>query len=78
VHAVGGTAEAKRAIAILLGVELAQGGIGFVQYFTDLPEVLVGFLQYFNDLPVGLVIVHMLGAALTSAGLAWNVISASE
>ncbi len=52
-HAVGGTAEAKRAVAVLLGVELAQGTIGFVQYFTDLPEVLVGF--------------HMLGAALISA-----------
>ena len=38
---------------VLLAVELAQGAIGFVQYFTDLPVVLVGF--------------HMLGAALISA-----------
>ena len=38
---------------MLLGVELAQGTIGFVQYFTDLPVVLVGF--------------HLLGAALISA-----------
>jgi cytochrome c oxidase assembly protein subunit 15 len=60
VHAVGGTAEAKRAIAILLGVELAQGGIGFVQYFTDLPEVLVGF--------------HMLGAAMVSAAVTWALL----
>ena len=61
VHAVGGTAEAKRAIAVLLGVELAQGTIGFVQYFTDLPEVLVGF--------------HMLGAALVSAAVTWALLA---
>jgi heme a synthase len=61
VHAVGGTAEAKRAIAVLLGVELAQGTIGFVQYFTDLPEVLVGF--------------HMLGAALVSAVVTWALLA---
>lgn len=44
-----------RAVAVLLGVELLQGTIGFWQYFTDLPEVLVAF--------------HMLGAGLTSAAL---------
>ena len=27
---------------LLLGIGLAQGLIGFVQYFTHLPEVLVG------------------------------------
>jgi cytochrome c oxidase assembly protein subunit 15 len=61
VHAVGGTAEAKRAVVVLLGVELAQGTIGFVQYFTDLPEVLVGF--------------HMLGAALISAAVTWALLA---
>ena len=35
--------ELRRAAAILLVVELAQGTIGFVQYFTSLPVVLVGF-----------------------------------
>ena len=30
-----------RATAALLGVELAQGVLGFVQYFTHLPVVLV-------------------------------------
>lgn len=34
---------ARRAAAVLLGVELAQGLIGYVQYFTDLPVLLVGF-----------------------------------
>ena len=39
----------------LLGVEVAQGVIGFVQYFTDLPVVLVGL--------------HLLGAAVLVAVL---------
>ena len=61
VHAVGGTPEAKRAVLVLLGVEVAQGTIGFVQYFTDLPELLVGF--------------HMLGAALVSAAVTWALLA---
>ncbi|GIH05082.1 cytochrome b561 [Rhizocola hellebori] len=32
-----------RATFVLFGVSLAQGAIGFVQYFTGLPWVLVGF-----------------------------------
>ncbi|GIF72695.1 COX15/CtaA family protein [Asanoa siamensis] len=39
-----------RAALVLLAVELSQGVIGFVQYFTGLPEILVGL--------------HMLGACL--------------
>ena len=50
----------SRATWTLLGVELAQGLIGFVQYFTDLPVVLVGF--------------HLLGAALIAAVSTWMVI----
>ena len=61
VHAVGGTAEARRAVVVLLAIELAQGTIGFVQYFTDLPELLVGF--------------HMLGAALVSAAVTWALLA---
>jgi cytochrome c oxidase assembly protein subunit 15 len=45
-----GLRVAARAAAVLLAVELAQGLIGLVQYFTDLPVVLVG--------------AHMLGACL--------------
>ena len=55
--AVGAPGRAARAVAVLLVVELAQGAIGFVQYFTDLPVVLVGF--------------HMLGAAVISACVTW-------
>ena len=34
---------AVAAAAVLVGVELAQGAIGFVQFFTHVPAVLVGF-----------------------------------
>jgi cytochrome c oxidase assembly protein subunit 15 len=44
----GAPVEVQRAALVLLGVQMAQGAIGYVQYFTDLPEVLVGL--------------HMLGA----------------
>jgi cytochrome c oxidase assembly protein subunit 15 len=57
VLATGRERAAVRAVVVLLGVELAQGAIGFVQYFTDLPELLVGF--------------HVLGAALISACVTW-------
>jgi cytochrome c oxidase assembly protein subunit 15 len=40
----------QRAAAVLLGVELAQGVIGYAQYFLHVPPLLVG--------------VHMLGACL--------------
>jgi cytochrome c oxidase assembly protein subunit 15 len=52
----------RRAARDLLVVELAQGAIGFVQYFTHLPVVLV--------------LVHMLGAVLITAyaaRLVWSV-----
>ncbi|GAA5149511.1 COX15/CtaA family protein [Nocardioides marinquilinus] len=58
--AVDRGSRARRAVAVLLVVELAQGTVGFVQYFTDLPEVLVG--------------VHMLGAALISVAATWAVL----
>ncbi len=49
-RAVGAPPAAIRAAGVLVLVELAQGVIGFVQYFTDLPVLLVG--------------AHMLGATL--------------
>ncbi len=60
----GSNTELRRAARMLLVVELAQGLIGFVQYFTDLPVILVGF--------------HMLGAALVSATMTWTVLAARE
>jgi cytochrome c oxidase assembly protein subunit 15 len=41
-RAVGAPPAAVRASAVLVGVELAQGVIGFVQYFTHVPALLVG------------------------------------
>jgi cytochrome c oxidase assembly protein subunit 15 len=52
----------RRAARDLLLVQLAQGVVGYVQYFTDLPVVLV--------------LLHMLGAVLTTAftaRLVWAV-----
>lgn len=43
-------ARMRRGVVVLLGVQLGQGVIGYVQYFTGLPEILVGL--------------HMLGACL--------------
>jgi cytochrome c oxidase assembly protein subunit 15 len=62
--ATGAPASTRRAVIVLLAVEVAQGAIGFVQYFTDLPVVLVGF--------------HMLGAALVSAAVTWALIRVRE
>lgn len=49
------------AATLLLGIEVAQGVLGFVQYWNGLPELLVGL--------------HMLGAALLSASVAWLVLT---
>jgi cytochrome c oxidase assembly protein subunit 15 len=63
-YATSASQEVRRAARLLLIAELAQGTIGFVQYFTDLPVVLVGF--------------HMLGAALISAAITWLVLATRE
>jgi cytochrome c oxidase assembly protein subunit 15 len=41
VRALGAPERVRRALVVLLVVELAQGTIGYVQYFTGLPIVLV-------------------------------------
>src|SRR5690606_297150 len=50
---VGHHDEVRKAWVVLVAVTLAQGGIGYAQYFTGLPEVLVGL--------------HLLGAAALTA-----------
>lgn len=50
-----------RAWLVVLGVSLAQGVIGYVQYFTDLPEALV--------------IAHMLGASLLVVALTNGILA---
>ncbi|MGH3411492.1 MAG: COX15/CtaA family protein [Marmoricola sp.] len=52
---------AQRPVVVLLAVSLAQGVVGFVQYFTGLPIVAVGF--------------HMLGAALVVATATWALLT---
>jgi heme a synthase len=64
VHATRRSVEGVRATRVLLLVEVAQGAIGFVQYFTDLPVVLVGF--------------HLLGASLVSAAMTWVLLAVRE
>lgn len=59
-----GATLVRNAVGVLLALELAQGLLGFVQYFTDLPEILVGL--------------HMLGAALVSAAVTWTLISSMD
>lgn len=53
--------DRSRAVRWLFGLEVAQGVIGFVQYFTHLPIVLVAL--------------HVLGAALVSAAAAWVLLA---
>jgi len=63
-YAFDAPAATKQAAWILLAVELAQGAIGWVQYFTHLPIVLVMF--------------HMLGAALVAAAATWVLLRVRE
>jgi cytochrome c oxidase assembly protein subunit 15 len=58
------SAAVQRSVVVLLGLQLTQGAIGFVQYFTDLPVVLVGF--------------HLLGAALISAAMTHTLLEVRE
>jgi cytochrome c oxidase assembly protein subunit 15 len=61
-RAVNAPRAAVRAAVTLLVIELGQGLIGFVQYFTHLPIVLVG--------------AHMLGASLVwtaTLGVIWSL-----
>jgi cytochrome c oxidase assembly protein subunit 15 len=61
-HATDSPGRIRRAARDLLIVELAQGVVGYVQYFTNLP--------------IALVLVHMAGAVLITAftaRLVWSV-----
>ena len=61
-YATDAPGRVKRAARDLLVVQLAQGVVGYVQYFTDLP--------------IALVLLHMLGAVLVTAftaRLVWSV-----
>jgi cytochrome c oxidase assembly protein subunit 15 len=49
--------QVNQAVRALLAIELAQGVVGYVQYFTKLPS--------------GLVEVHLVGATATAAATVW-------
>lgn len=63
-RATGASAGAHRAAHALLGIEVAQGAVGFVQYFSGLPELVVGL--------------HMLGTGLTAAAVTWLLVEVRE
>ena len=63
-RALAAPPAAVRAAQWLLGVELAQGLVGAVQYATDLPLILVGL--------------HLLGAAVLVAVATWALLSVRE
>ncbi len=66
-YATDSADRVKRAARDLLVVQLAQGVVGYVQYFTDLP--------------IALVLLHMLGAVLVTAAtarLVWSVRGAAS
>jgi cytochrome c oxidase assembly protein subunit 15 len=58
------TVRSARAWLVVLGVSLAQGLTGYVQYFTGLPEAVV--------------LAHMLGASLLVVALTHGVLSLRE
>jgi heme a synthase len=61
-RATGAPRRVVRAAAVLLAVELAQGAIGFTQYFTHLPVVLVG-LHMAGACAVWIAVLAVAGAA---------------
>ncbi|MFC6285134.1 heme A synthase [Nocardioides sp. GCM10027113] len=64
VRVAGRSGAVATAVAALLGIQLAQGLVGFVQYYTDLPELLVG--------------IHLFGAAVISAAMTHAVLEVRE
>lgn len=60
-HLIGAPRYSRAAAWVLVGITGLQALIGYVQYFTGLPELLVGL--------------HMLGAGLFAAGIAWLAVS---
>jgi len=63
-HRTGAPAASRRAARTLLGLLLLQGLVGFVQFFTGLPELLVAL--------------HLLGAALIAAASTRLLLSVRE
>ncbi|MDO5662492.1 MAG: COX15/CtaA family protein [Brachybacterium sp.] len=56
-HLVAARGHARRAAWTLVVITALQAGIGYIQYFTGLPELLVG--------------IHLAGAAIFTAAVTW-------
>ena len=63
-HATDAPRSQRRAVLVVLAVELAQGVVGFVQYFTGLPVLVVGL--------------HLLGAGVLTAVVTWALLEVRE
>jgi cytochrome c oxidase assembly protein subunit 15 len=63
-RAAGSPGRVARVAAVLLAVQLAQGVVGFAQYFSGLPVLLVGL--------------HMLGACLLVVAAVWLLLATRE
>ena len=63
-HATEAPRSQRRAVLVVLAVELAQGVVGFVQYFTGLPVLVVGL--------------HLLGAGVLTAAVTWALLEVRE
>ncbi len=57
-----GHVRSARAALLLLGTVVAQGAIGYIQYFTGLP--------------IGVVILHLIGLTLVTVAASWLLFSA--
>jgi heme a synthase len=62
-RALGAPPAVRRAVAWLVGLIVAQGALGYVQYYNGVPALLAG--------------VHVLGASLVFAVAAWAHLSTS-
>ncbi|MGH3655342.1 MAG: COX15/CtaA family protein [Micromonosporaceae bacterium] len=69
IRATAPGSSAARAATLLVAAELAQGGIGFVQYFTALPVLLVG-LHMAGACMVWLAALHLYATTHQPAGTA--------
>ena len=65
------------ALSVVLAVR-APGAASYALVAVELAQGVVGFVQYYNGLPVTVVELHLLGAALLAATVTWAGLHARE
>jgi cytochrome c oxidase assembly protein subunit 15 len=65
------------ALTVVLVVK-APGAASYALLAVEVAQGVVGFVQYYNGLPVAVVELHLLGAALLAATVTWAVLHARE